>query len=197
MRKPILYFAAICSLSIIAGCGGGSGNSNSSSSGSSSENTQVTVTFANGSAPMQIWVQTDSSGFVGLGGQSTGLSTNFTFMVPSSPGRYILAYSCSPVAVAGSQPDQLIPAGVGFVFEATLADGTNLNLGCGPPPPAVPPANVSPASGMVDASAIAGATTFDVLATSADFSGTPIEPYALSFNFSVPVGSDDFVVDAY
>jgi hypothetical protein len=138
MGLPRWTIAFTALLLVVAGCGGNSGNI------TNPQGTTVTVAFA--TAPTTAAVQIGSGSFMPATVQNGAL----TFTVPNGTTKYAIAYACQ---ISSGQNTQ---AGFETIFEATTQDVIANSLNC--LPVVLPSGPLGQATGIVDASAVPGAT---------------------------------------
>jgi hypothetical protein len=179
----------ICA-ALIAGCGGGAdttggggGGGGGGNGGGGNNSTTVTVTFGGPAVPVLVAAKIGTGAFVAqtLNGATLSLS------IPSGTSDYVL------VAVCPGQFTGLSSGQSEFVWEASTADGTSTSVDC---PYASSQTGTGTLTGSLDASAISGVQSFQVISqnagtlTSNGQGGGP----AIVFGLPAPVGSDRVLV---
>ena len=186
--KPL--FAVLCAGALLAlgGCGGGGTSScGLCGGGGGGGSTDVTFVFS-GSAPTAVATQVGTGSFA-----AASLSGGkLTVSVPSGTTNYAIAYVCPPVQLAA--PMNLQENFI-HVWEAALSDGTSFSQSCGNSNSGFATGTLT---GSVDAAAIAGVNSVEVLAlNSTNVAEGAVAGNAGSFSIAAPAGADRVEVLAY
>lgn len=179
VRSRIWVLSAVSAF-LLAGCGGGS--ITGGGGGGGNPNT-VTLNFSANSLPQVVAAKIGSGAFTA----QTLTGTSLTLTLPTGTSNYAVAYLCPTL---GTAPDT---SQFEYVWEASVTDGSPLNLNC--------PYEVNPTpnfTGSLDASAIPGVQSFEILAQNGDsFGGGGAYGPTGNFNVGAPTGSDRILVLAY
>jgi hypothetical protein len=173
-----LSFPALVLL-LIAGCGGGSGAGLGTTGGGGGNPTTVTIAFTGiGSTPL-VAAKIGSGVFTA---QTLNAGT-LNLSIPSGTSNYAVAFLCPSQPLLSEE----------IVWEASIADGTSISLGCPSEPGQTGTLGVS-----LDASAIPGVVHFDIDAQNSNASlwegaSGPIA----NVSFPEPAGNDRVLVLAF
>jgi len=167
---------------LVAGCGGGATMGGGNSGGNGNNPAVVTLTFP--SSVTLVAAQIGTGAFT-----MQALSTNkLSFSIPSGTSNYAIAYICP---AQGTFQGQFTEEAV---WEASVADGTSVNLAC--MYNSVSTAGVGTLTGSLNAGAIPGVTALSVAAQG----GNSLMIYggsggsAASLDIPAPIGSDRVLV---
>jgi hypothetical protein len=167
---------------LLAGCGGGASIA-SGGGGGGNNPTTMTLTFAGTAMPQLVAAK------IGTGAYSaqTLSGSTLTLSLPSGTSTYAVAYLC-PAVGSGQYSSQFE-----YVWEASITDGSQLYLHC----PYAP--NLTPnLTGSLDASAIQGVQSFEILAQNgSSVGGGGANGPTGSFNIAAPTGTDRVLALAY
>lgn len=172
-----VWVIGLCA-AFLAGCGGGSLTGGGGGGGGNS--TTVTVQFGGASMPAAVAASIGTGAFAA----QTLTGGALTLTLPSGTSNYGLAYLCPAQSTLQDE----------FVFEASISDGTSLNVDC--------PSTASQTgtlTGSLDASAIPGVTSFQFASQNGSSVYQDGEGGGSSTNFSLPAvtGNDRVLVMAY
>jgi hypothetical protein len=182
--SPVLLFATL-----VCGCGGSIGAGNTGGGAP----TVVTFTIT-GVTPTAVATKIGSGSFT----PATLSSGTLTLTIPTGETNFAVAYSCTALLEpSGSGPSEEMEQDV---FEATTLDGNSFSGACLGGLVPSPPAATAQLTGTVDASSIAGVSSFTVSAGNASAGdvnfGAPFTNSS-SFGFAAPEGTDRVLVLAY
>jgi hypothetical protein len=167
----------------VVGCGGYSGVVSDPGGDS------TIVTFAvTGGTPTAVATKVGTGAF----NAATLTAGKLTLSLPSGTTNFAVAFACPAVTLT---TNSLYQEAIEEVFEASTLDGTSFTEPC---PTAPSTGATGTLTGSVDASAISGASSLEILAgnATAQSSANLLGPSA-NFSFSAPTGTDRVMVLAY
>lgn len=172
-HAQIAFVGMLCTL---IGCSGGSSSGGGAGGGGG---TTITVTFTGIGNPTAVAVKIGTGFFA----PATLQGNQLTFTLPNGTTNYAIAWVC-PISDSVTFEE---------IREATVEDGTALTMLCVRNPTPTPTPSGS-ATGIVDASAIAGASEFLVYGK-AGFAGN-VNAASGPFDFNMPAGTNDVAIIA-